>query len=363
MNDNNAQEAANRGLLSFPKVSVVVPIYNCEPYITQCIQSLANQTMADFQAVCVDDGSTDGSLRKARKAAGEDERFVFLALSDNKGQSAARNVALDHALGEYIVLLDADDYLVSHALEHLVDRADKQKLDDLYFSGRSFYEGTASFRLVHEDYSARPDFEGVATGKELFSFFEEHDGFFPQAPLRMVRRSLVEDNGIRFFEGIIHEDLLFTLQTLLESQRSSFLNEELYMRRIHMGSTMVQPKRSIANVHGHFICMRELQRWLDIHIESLDRRFIAAIAHRAAAYRAMTARDWYTDISQEDRDEYLDNLENEDLLLFLQTIVDPGFYVQELYDSKTYRFGDALLSVPRTVRDKAVSMLKYHKEK
>ena len=346
-----------------PLVSVIVPIYNCEAYIAQCLQSLQNQTLPDFEALCVDDGSSDASLDCAKAAVAGDPRFHFDALPENRGQSAARNVALDKATGEYLVLLDADDYLVPEALEKLVVRAKSQQLDDLYFSGRSFYDGTESFRLVHEDYSARPSFEGVASGRELFTFFEEHDGFFPQAPLRMVRRDLVLEHGIRFFEGIIHEDLLFTLQTMLTSKRSSFLNEELYMRRVHMGSTMAQPRRTLANIRGHFVCMRWLQSWLDAHIEELDRPFIKAIAHRMTAYRTMMEGDWYNDIDEADQERFLAALSNEELLDFLTSVIEPGYYVEEVYHSKTYQFGNTLVSAPRALRDKAEEILRFRKER
>ncbi|MEG0454544.1 MAG: glycosyltransferase family A protein, partial [Bacteroides sp.] len=89
-------------------VSVIVPIYNCASYIGECLGSLKAQTFADFEVLCVDDGSTDGSLDVARVAVVGDDRFWFGALSENRGQSAARNVALDRAQGEYLVLLDSD---------------------------------------------------------------------------------------------------------------------------------------------------------------------------------------------------------------------------------------------------------------
>ena len=85
------------------KVSVIVPIYNCEKYVAQCVESLRAQTMEDFQAICVDDGSKDASLDAARDAAAGDGRFDFYQLPENRGQSVARNLAIDHARGEFLV--------------------------------------------------------------------------------------------------------------------------------------------------------------------------------------------------------------------------------------------------------------------
>lgn len=350
-----------------PTVSVVVPMYNSAAYVGECLESLKAQTFGDFEVLCVDDGSSDGSLEVARAAAGDDDRFRFDALPENRGQSAARNVALDRARGEYLVLLDSDDYLVPEALDKLVSRARAQNLDDLYFSARSFYESMELHELVREDFSQRPPFDDVATGRELFAFFEERDQFFPQAALRLVRRDLIEGAGIRFFEGIIHEDLLFTLQTLVISQRSSFLNEPLYRRRIRAGSTMTSPKRTIANVHGHFVCMREIGRWLADHADELDDGFVRAITHRMVDYRLLAARDWYHDVDEADRAAYLEGLSPEDRLAFYADILQPGSVVErlneEFYASKTYRVGNALLSAPRFVRDRLAEAVRYGKER
>lgn len=350
-----------------PAVSVVVPLYNSAAYVGECLASLKAQTFGDFEALCVDDGSTDDSLAVAREAAGDDARFKFYALPENCGQSAARNVALDQAQGEYLMLLDSDDYLVPDALEKLVGRMRAQRLDDLYFSARSFYESQELHQLVREDFSQRPSFDGVATGRELFAFFEEREQFFPQGALRMVRRDLVERNGIRFREGIIHEDVLFTFQTLVESKRSSFLNEPIYRRRIRANSTMTSPKRTIANVRGHFECVQEMDRWLHAHVGELDERFVRAVAHRMTDYRLLTARDWYHDIEEADRERYLASLSPEDRLALYEDVLQPGAVVErlneEFYGSITYRLGDTILRAPRAVRNRVSALLRFRKER
>lgn len=344
------------------KVSVIVPIYNCAEYVAQCVESIRAQTLGDFEAICVDDGSGDGSLDAARAAAADDARFSFFELPENRGQSAARNVALDHAQGEYLVLLDADDYLVPEALAKLVARADAQQLDDLYFSGRAFFEDEGARRLVPEDYGNRPSFEGVASGMELFAYFEQRDAFFAQAPLRMVRRDLVERAHIRFCEGIIHEDLLFTMQTLVESRRSSFLNEELYMRRVHRGSTMAQPRRTVENVRGHFVCLQRMEHWMREHPECLGGDFAQAMAHRFAAYRALMAHDWKLELTEGERAGFLDSLSPLERFEFFSTVVYPDTYVQDVYDSKTYRLGDAIASFPRAVAERLSSARRRGRE-
>lgn len=352
---------------AIPAVSVVIPLYNSAAYVGECLESLMAQTFGDFEALCVDDGSTDGSLDVARAVARHDERFFFDSLPENRGQSAARNVALNRARGEYLMLLDSDDYLVPDALEKLIARMRAQQLDDLYFSARSFYESQELHELVREDFSERPSFDDVATGCELFAFFEERGQFFPQGALRMVRRDLVEEHCIRFREGIIHEDVLFTFQTLAESKRSSFLNEPVYRRRIRAGSTMTSPKRTIANVRGHFECVQEMDRWLHEHVEELDERFVRAVAHRMADYRLLAARDWYHDIDEAERERYLATLSAEDRLAFYEDVLQPGAVVErigeEFYSSITYRLGNTILRVPRSIRNRVAEALRFRRER
>ena len=123
-----------------PAVSVIIPMYNVRPYIEDCLLSLKRQTFGDFEALCVDDGSTDGTLEAARKAGGDDARFSFLSQA-NAGQSAARNAGIARATGKYVVFLDSDDYYEDRALQMLFERAERDGLDDLFFSARTLYEG------------------------------------------------------------------------------------------------------------------------------------------------------------------------------------------------------------------------------
>lgn len=338
------------------RVSVIVPLYNCASYIEACITSLKEQTFADFEALCVDDCSTDDSLAIARTSAGDDRRFKFTALEKNGGQSVARNVALDQARGTYIVLLDADDLLVPEALEKLVERAERQDLDDLYFSAQAFYESKELFEQVREEYGNRPAFEGVTTGPRLFTYFEEHREFLPHAALRMVKRSLIEENRIRFYEGIIHEDVLFTFQTLVQSKRTSYLDEPLYRRRVRAGSTMTA-KHTVENVRGHVVCVREMRAWVEQHVGELEDDFLCAVSRRMVDYSLMAGRIWLADIDEAERERFIQGLSPQDRLAFYTEVVYPAAALADLEDelrsSKTYRLGDALLGVPRRLRDSA----------
>ena len=101
-----------------PKISVIIPVYNVEKYITQCLESLVNQTMNDLEFVCVNDGSTDNSLNILKNYAEKDSRFVIINQT-NQGAGVARNTAIKAAKGEYLVCLDPDDWFELNAMEVL----------------------------------------------------------------------------------------------------------------------------------------------------------------------------------------------------------------------------------------------------
>ena len=98
-----------------PKVSVIIPVYNAQNYLSECIDSVLRQTMQDFEVICIDDGSSDDSYSILKKYEETDERVVLLSQT-NQGVSAARNVGIDKTRGEYIYFLDSDDYIEPNML-------------------------------------------------------------------------------------------------------------------------------------------------------------------------------------------------------------------------------------------------------
>ena len=106
----------NKNEMQFPKVSVIIPVYNTAPYLHEALESITMQTLKELEIIIVNDGSTDGSGEIIREAARKDERIKVYE-QENQGQSIARNVGLDHAIGEYIYFMDSDDLLELNALK------------------------------------------------------------------------------------------------------------------------------------------------------------------------------------------------------------------------------------------------------
>jgi glycosyltransferase involved in cell wall biosynthesis len=126
------------------KVSVILPIYNVAPYLDETFQSLLTQTLKEIEIIAVNDGSTDNSEDIVRKYAQQDSRIIIFN-QKNKGQSAARNLALQHATGQYIYMMDSDDVLaVPNAFETCYEYAEKNNAELIFFDGDSFSEENAN---------------------------------------------------------------------------------------------------------------------------------------------------------------------------------------------------------------------------
>jgi len=240
------------------RVSVIIPIYNVERYIEECLRSVMRQSLQDIEIICIDDGSTDGSEAIVEQLQQEDGRIQLLSQA-NAGQSIARNKGLRVAQGEYVAFLDSDDLFAWCALEHLYCEAKSDNLDVLFFGGEAFYDPVELFRAYPQfltNYRYKRSYESVSNGPELFLRLRENGDFRPGVVLQLFRRAFLEENQITFYPGIIHEDNLFTFRCFMSARRASVLSEPLYLRRLRPNSTMTS-KADWKNVYGYLVCIYE----------------------------------------------------------------------------------------------------------
>lgn len=127
-------------------ISIIIPVYNSEAYIHQCLESIINQTFKNFEVILVDDGSTDGSLDILKYYSNKYENICYLT-QNNKGAGAARNLAFNNCKGEYIVYVDSDDYLEATYLEEMLSKIEKTNSDIVICGYNSVYEDTEGWNL------------------------------------------------------------------------------------------------------------------------------------------------------------------------------------------------------------------------
>ena len=332
-----------------PAVSVIVPVYNVERYVEGAIRSLQAQTFGDFEAICVDDGSTDGSAALVRALTEGDGRFRVLR-QDNAGPASARNRGFAAARGTYLMCLDADDTLAPDALARLHARACEDDLDVLDFSAEVVYESRAARSARNEDfYAGRRDIDGVMTGSELFCAFERNREFVCALWLHFFKRELLEREGLRLREGMyVHEDELFSPLLLASAPRAAFMNEALYIRRVREGSAMTAG-RGMRNVSSMYEVTRELHTWAREHADELDGALVAALAQRIAELRALACED-AARVPADELMAFAAHLPAEERLDFELDIVQGALSRAEFYGSTTWRAGEALLALPKALK-------------
>jgi len=219
--------------------SIIIPVYNVENYLRDCLDSVLNQSFNDWEAICVNDGSTDGSAAILESYAEQDSRFIVIS-QPNGGLSAARNTGLDAAQGDYVLFLDSDDWLESDALHILSGSITDEDL--LCFNGRRFFEKEREYE--NADHLEPAVYE---SGWDYYSHNALcHRNFaFVCVVLRCYRRSYLLDHGLRFKTGIYHEDNLFTPLACYQAYQVRVINDCLYNYRVRSDSitTTSNPKR------------------------------------------------------------------------------------------------------------------------
>lgn len=209
------------------KISVVVPIYNVEPYLNQCVKSILDQTYTNLEIILVDDGSPDNCPQICDDYAKIDER-IKVVHKKNGGLSSARNAGIEFATGDYIVFMDSDDFWDDNmAIQKCIDVCSNQMPDVLLFGFKKFYEISQKSILVRMNLPQHKYGEFVNRRILL-----ERNAFVTSAWNKMVKRSLFTNNSkIRFVENQLSEDIEYCALLLLYAQTYIAIDEYFYVYR------------------------------------------------------------------------------------------------------------------------------------
>lgn len=221
------------------KISIIIPCYNVEKYVKECLDSILMQKLKEFEIICINDGSTDNTL-EILNSYKEKYSNIKIINQSNKGLSTARNVGMKYAEGKYIYFVDADDFLSNDkALALIYNEVEKNKLDVLFFSFENFTddEGMKEKYKKHFLNKKRSEvLDEVLTGKEMLNYFINTNQYYVTVWIQLVRKEFLLSNKIKFCDGIIYEDNLYTLELLLTATRVKCIDNILYKKRIREGS-------------------------------------------------------------------------------------------------------------------------------
>ncbi len=209
-----------------PKISVIIPVYNVEKYLPQALESVINQTFSDLEIICVNDGSTDNSLKILEEYAQKDERIIVFT-QVNQGVSAARNKGIDNAAGEYIMFLDPDDTFDLTLCEKVVHKIDAETPDIVMWGHNNVSEN----KIIQHNEQLLPI--SILQNKKnptLFDFMQIQIWVWDKA----FKKDFLFQKNIRFWNGITNaEDVIFCIESFLENPKYSFINESLVQYTVY----------------------------------------------------------------------------------------------------------------------------------
>lgn len=242
------------------KVSVILPVYNVAPYLDETFASLLSQTLQEIEIIAVNDGSKDNSEDIIKKYAQQDARISYFS-QKNQGQSAARNLALQHAKGEYIYMMDSDDVLANpNALRICYEYAEQNKADFIFFDGDTLQEQGAA--PLTWDYKRTEDLDEskAYNGERLLSEVLDKWKHNCVVWLLLIKHNYLKQIGLDFYPGIIHEDELFTTKLTLQSDKIFCLKKSFVKHRVRSASTM-GIRYSKRNINCYLTVIDELLKW------------------------------------------------------------------------------------------------------
>ncbi|SAK74667.1 glycosyltransferase, group 2 family protein [Caballeronia glebae] len=224
-----------------PDVSVIVPVYNCEAWLEALLRSVLDQEGVDLEVIAICDGATDGSLAMLESMAARDARIRVVA-QENRGVSATRNVGLTLARGEWIAFADGDDWMKPGALRTWIGHGRQHELDVVIGNGFSFDElpPAANPQPMYE----RQPWGEICDGRAWLKRTVPNDDWVVCVWLQCVRRNFVAKHGLRFEEGVVHEDIIWALQLGLHAERVGFVREPLYGYRRNPASITNSPSQA-----------------------------------------------------------------------------------------------------------------------
>lgn len=237
------------------KYSIIVPIYNVEPYLRDCLESILSQSFNDYEVICVNDASTDSSLKILQSYAQKYEEIKIINNPVNGGLSFSRNCGIKNAVGEYILFVDSDDMLCPGALRTLSEETSRFDTDIIYFNMIVKDEGQwAKAQIKSPQKQCKCD--GIYTGQELFVKLYQNEQIIVEAWRQLFSKKFIDENQLYFYEGILHEDLLFSVVCAMKAQQVRYLEKELYIYRRRDGS--ISSLLDACRMRSYFIVFIEL---------------------------------------------------------------------------------------------------------
>ena len=254
------------------RLSFIVPFYNVEPYIEECIRSLYAQDIPwdEYEVICVDDCSPDGSRAIVERLQREYPTLQLLTTPENLRQGGARNMALDVARGRYVFFVDSDDYIKPNCLAALLKQAENENLDILDFDFESDAIGESNGMYKNPvSYSM-----GVCTGDDyVFDSRIHWANKCSSVCAMLIRRDFIETHNLRFVEKKQFEDTDFSMKMFSSAKRVMHIGDRLYLYRHHTSSAT----HSTPDFNNIYYRVEAIKRFIQLYRSNKNTRWGVAI--------------------------------------------------------------------------------------
>ncbi len=258
-----------------PKFSIIIPVYNVEKYLSDCLDSVLNQTYQDYyEVICINDGSTDQSLAILEEYEKKADNLTIIS-QENKGPSEARNTGIRQAKGDYIWFIDSDDWIERNSLEVLSKYINGE--DFICFNGRKYFD----HKRILED--ADSGVEEELTGWDYHNKYSLVNSkiHFLCVMSRIFQRDFILKNNLFFEPGLYHEDNLFMPLVCYYADKVKVIPDTLYIYRVREGSISQTPSKK--HVFDMIIIANKLSEFF-IPKNDLD---------KSALYRGISGRYFF----------------------------------------------------------------------
>lgn len=226
-------------------ISVIIPVYNVEDYLVECLDSVSNQSFKDIEIICVNDGSTDMSPKILDDYVKKDSRIKIIT-QENNGLGHARNTGLKYAAGEYVLFVDSDDFLCENALEELYSNASSNNSDVVIFNFFTYNGNYTSAGLQLEELFGNVDYNDFTFTYRDIKHYVMYDYF--AVWFKMYKKDFLDKFNLDFPVGIAYEDVLFQVKSLIYADKISFLPKHLYSYRVSNSSSITSDGTKIYDI-------------------------------------------------------------------------------------------------------------------
>ena len=246
-----------------PKISIIIPIYNTEKFIEECLKSLITQTFKDFEIICVNDGSTDNTLNILKIFEKNDKRIIIIN-QNNTGAGIARNVGMRKSKGEYLIFLDSDDVFEKTMLENLYTKIKEKDAEIVVCNSINFKTEKNNSKKFFKRKNYLISNKKIKNKNQIFSSFDIKKDFFNLFVWwpwdKLLKKKYIENLGIEFQNLKSSEDLFFVASAVIAAKKVFFLDKILIYHRAGIKTSISNSREKSWN--NFYYALKELKNFL-----------------------------------------------------------------------------------------------------